>query len=947
MVRQNKGASWLTGRHRLAPKSRYQSLLDAWRPKGSAMRRTMLSAALGLMITACGQSKGPSDQNPQADFSARALSYINAGQYRAAHIEIRKASENDALTVAQRNELAYAKAQWFTNLGQHKGVIKVITEVPLENRTADMQLVLLQAYLRAGKLLSAEGILEPNKGPKIPESEAQYARAQIALTRRKPQEALELFTALNKALPESAAAQSANQNAIEDAPQTTTASNAASNPVGGTTQPKAVLSDLFVRTQLGIASSHLALRNTVGAEQVVDGLLERQDDLVMALLAKANLAIRQGRFETAEDALSTALIALPETDLMEPEKAQVLRAFVSILTRQGRTAEALTYSKILAEQNPEASGLKDQLVAALTLWREGKLEDAQKALLDLYKQAPNDRVGSLVGLISFLSGDQETANTYFERHLDAETANANMLMAMSRVFVEEGRMTETIELVEQAHRNNPRDGKITALLGALRLANGNAAGFAMMEEGLKQAPKQKQMWIALSQARQALQQDHQKAVQTLEVARGYYPEDVHIRRAFIAALLKGQQTAQAQKTVAGWIKAEGETLENLLLAANVALLKKNSRASLAFLEKARAQDPNNENVVSGITLATLMAGQYEKAKEFAAKLVEVKPKSPTSYLLYTKALGHLNQDRGEVMKQLQAIISQYDEAGGYVALFDFHMSASELAAAQAALQTARELSPGFDGLNERAARLAYRLGRDAIAARKFPEAREHLVHALKYMPNQQRLNTLLIRLELELGNVREAEKLILQLPEEGMDEKIKAQLNGELALKQGDYASAETMLLTAWKEQPTDALGRALYKAYLSQSKPVLTFLKDWQNNTNSNVATLFLGNELARSGNFKGSIVEYEKIKDYIAGNATALNNLAWSYQQVGDKRARSIAKTASELAPNDPAVLDTYGYILLQAGEKSEAKTILEKALNLDPDNAEIKAHWEQASR
>lgn len=933
MIRQHKGISWQTGKRQCAPKSRYHALLDAWRPKGRAIRAAALSATLGLMISACSQNNTPANQSTQVDYSARALSYINTGQYRAAHIELRKASDDEALTVAQRNTLTFAKAQWFANLGQYKGVIETITEVPLENRTTQMQLALLNAYLRTGKLLSAEGLLKATQGPKIPESEVQYAQAQITLSRRKPKAALAMFIALNKTLPEASASTPAAANSSSDATKTATS--------------KARLSDLFVRTQLGIASSQLALGNTVGAEQVVEGLLERQDDNVMVLLAKANLAIRQGQLEKAEDTLSSALIVLPDTDLMEPQKAQVLRAFVSILTRQGRTTEALTYSKILTEQNPEAADLKDQLTSALALWREGKLEEAQKALLTLYKLAPNDRVGSLVGLISFLNGDQKTANTYFERHLDAETANANMLLAMSRVFVQQGRMTETVELVEQAHRNNPRDGKITALLGALRLANGNAAGFSLMEEGLKQNPKQKQMWIALAQARQALQQDPKKAMQTLDVALNHYPKDVQVRRAIISALMKNKQAAQARQKVNAWIKAEGETVENLLLGANIALLTKNNRRSLTLLEKARAQAPENENVISGLTLATFAAGQYEKAKNYAAKLIEKKPKSPASYLLYTKALAKLNKDRTVVTQQLEAMIAQYDEAAGYVALHDYHISAKALDAASTALQTARELNPGFDGLNERSARLAYQQSRADIAAGKFPQAREHLVHALKYTPNQARLNTLLIRLELELGNVREAEKLLLQLPEEGINKQLIAQLNGELALKQGDHATAESMLLTAWNVRPSDALGQAIYKTYLSQSKPVLTFLKDWQKQTNSTLSTLILGNELARSGNFKGSITEYEKIKEVIANNPTALNNLAWSYQQVGDRRARSVAETAAKLAPSDPAVLDTYGYILLQAGNKSEAKTILEKALKLDPENAEIKSHWEQASR
>jgi tetratricopeptide (TPR) repeat protein len=930
MTLQEKDVPSTTDKHQSGEHNAY--FYSHFLPPGkhSFGRNFFYAATLSVLLSACSQID-PNSTTGQPNYARRVHSYIDAGQYRAAHIELRNAEVNDEITVSQRNELAYAKARWFAALGQHKGTIKTITEVPIEARTADMQITLLEAYLASGKLLSAEGILQQENGPALPEPVQRLARAKITLGRGNAAEALKQFSKLSADL-----APAPSDDAAQDTSDSASTVALSSDSF-----------DMYAKAQLGVADSNMALRNGVGAEMAINSILSFNKNHVPALLAKAKLAALQRDFETAEDALSTALIALPDTDIMKPEKSKVLSAFVAILSHQGRTSEALVYSKILAEQNPEATELRNQLDAALALWREGKLPEAQEQLLAIYKQAPTDRVGTLIGLVSFLNGDQETANAFFDRHIDAETANANILMAMTRVFVQEGRMTETIALIEQAHRNNPKDGRITALLGALRLANGNAAGFSIMEEGLKQEPKQLQMWMALAQARRAIQKDNEKAAQTLEAALTHFPKNANLRRALVDALARNKQGSRAQSLVDKWLSKEGESVDNLLLAANLALAKKNNKLADQYLEKARTKEPENHYVYSGLALTALAGGNFEKARASAQKLIELKPDLPLPYMLFGQAQYRLTPTREQVASALRDIVQAQERAAGYVALFDFHFAGDELTDAGTALKQARELDPGFDGLNDRAAKLSYQLGRNAISERQYPQAREHLVHALKYNPELPTLNNLLIRLELELGNLREAEKLLLQLPEDALDDKTKAQLNGELALKQGDFATAESVLLNAWEKAPSDAVGQVIYKTYAKQSKPVLPFLEDWQSKTKSTMATLYRANELVRSADYKAAVAEYEKIAPSIERNASALNNLAWSYQQVNDKRAAETAKAAVALAPDDAAVLDTYGFILLKNGQKDKAKEFLERAHELAPDNADIKAHWEEVNR
>jgi Tfp pilus assembly protein PilF len=74
------------------------------------------------------------------------------------------------------------------------------------------------------------------------------------------------------------------------------------------------------------------------------------------------------------------------------------------------------------------------------------------------------------------------------------------------------------------------------------------------------------------------------------------------------------------------------------------------------------------------------------------------------------------------------------------------------------------------------------------------------------------------------------------------------------------------------------------------------------------------------------------------------AWNNLAMAYQQTGDPPAQKTAEDAVKLAPGNPFILDTLGWILVDSGkigDPARGVAVLRQALAKAPDARDIRCH------
>ena len=93
-----------------------------------------------------------------------------------------------------------------------------------------------------------------------------------------------------------------------------------------------------------------------------------------------------------------------------------------------------------------------------------------------------------------------------------------------------------------------------------------------------------------------------------------------------------------------------------------------------------------------------------------------------------------------------------------------------------------------------------------------------------------------------------------------------------------------------------------------------------------------------------KNAIELYEKTLEIDSNNATAMNSMGYILADTGMDvmRGLRLCRRAVDVRPQCAAYLDSLGWAYYRSGEVVEARTWLRRALELAPDEEEIKRHF-----
>lgn len=655
---------------------------------------------------------------------------------------------------------------------------------------------------------------------------------------------------------------------------------------------------------IDIANLHIQAGRYAEAKAQIGAARKTAPNSLGVVYAQALLDFREGRHKVALEGLQQILKAAPEH-----MPSLLLAGAVQLAL--GAPQQAEDHLRRFLEANP-GNLYASKLLASIALAR-GQGDAALDMLAPLLKTNPDDvDLLSLAGEAHMRAGRYSQATSYFEQAsvLAPRKAELHAALGVSRLGL--GENARAVAELERATELGPAQSQAGVMLVMTLLRNHDndkalATVNAMEKQMLEQAGAKKQ---AANPLVYNLKGGVQLALQDTAGARSSFEQALGADPLYMPALENLSQLDIAEKTPeqarlrleAAWAKRPKDI--NLTLAlAKLASLQGKPADTLRWLEQARKDQPQALQPAIMLSNFYLQHGDVQKALTLAQNMQSANPDNPETLALRAQVeYGAGNAPAAlESYQKLAAL--QTDSAQVQMRIAGLQIGMSDSDAALQSVRKALVLNPQLLEAQVTEAALLTDKKRygDALAvARRLQQQRPQLGAGFK------------LEGDVLMAQNQPLPALVLYDKAFAISNDGALQVLMHRALSAGGKTNEAERRIDAWLVAHPDDIGSRLYLA----------------------------GERLGRK-QYAGAIEQYEKIVTLDARHVIALNDLAWAYQQQQDSRALATAERALALAPGNPVVQDTLGWILLSNGDAKRALPMLRQAAAASPKAADVQYH------
>ncbi len=715
---------------------------------------------------------------------------------------------------------------------------------------------------------------------------------------------------------------------------------------------------------VGMAAVHAAQGRPEDARDRLQTALGMEPRLHQGWNLLGDLERSEGRLEAAEAAYGEAIqhgpspyffhmkraltrMALEDTPGMEEDLRAMRRlgprqpgtSYVQglIYYQQSHFAEAQTAFEEALSRAPDFQPAIFFLGAshfAQQRWRQ-----AEHNLERFLRAHPeSDDAARLLALVRVQAGDLATAEGLLRPVLGRSPDDVLALNLMGNLYLARGEHDEGIGHLRRLTSIRPEDPTTRATLAAgLLQAGEREEGMRELEAAIEQAPGQHALEVVYIV--QLLQgQEHDAALEAIARLQEELPDNPlpHNLRA-VAYMGKGDVGLAREALLEGLQIAPGDPAISSNLA-QIALQGGDRNEARRIYRESLRKHPGD--VAISLRLGQLEAedGNLGAMRTVLEQSIERFPEALSPRLVL--ASYHLSQN--EPRRALALLESVRESAADDLQMLDL-LARSQIAAGQNvhAVTTLRALASRVPESGE----IRFRLGTRFEQAGSHSEARTQYRRALELEPpHAQALQSLAV-LELRQGRHDQALALAGRMQrEEGVAAEGYA-IEGRVHSSAGSHEAAALAFEQAYALTPSaeNAVALALVQQLLGRGKEAAELLGTRLAEHPDETAVRFqLAKALMATGDNPGAIREYEDLVGTLPDNVIVLNNLAFLYQAQGDERALKYAKRAHALAPENPAIADTLGWVLVNRGETERALPLLETARRALPEQPEVRFHY-----
>lgn len=717
--------------------------------------------------------------------------------------------------------------------------------------------------------------------------------------------------------------------------------------------------------RLGLASLALAEGRTEDAEKQVTLALEKNPDDLRSLLLRGELLLARRDLEGAEAAFAKALEVGGERNTSA--RLALARAKLARGDLDGASAQVEQVRK-QSPQEPLANYLRGAIA-----YQRKDMSGAQEALRDVLRVVP-DHLPSLLllGTVDYAEGRLEQAEEHLSHYSAAVPDHMASRKLLAAVRLARNEPDRALEALAPAAKQAAGDPQLLALLGTAHLRKGDAA---RAEEYLTQASQlapdvaairtqlalthlatgeakeavaelqsavdlgagtgQAEVLLVLTHLRQGQTDEALAAARRLAERQ---PENPLAHNLVGAAYLAKQDTPSARAAFEQALKVSAAFAPAALNLAQLDVREGKRDAARARYESVLSRDEHNVQALVGLGRLAGEANDGPRAVELLERARQHHPNALEPRLM----LAAYYLDNGPLAKAVEVTQEAVKLAPENTVALGLQGQTELLSGhpADAARTFAALVAKGVKTPD-----LHARLAAAQFATGKREEARASFSRALELSEGKHAGALLgLGRLDIAAGKPEAARERVDRLKALYPASPAGPGLEGDML-----FAARQPVEAAAAYQDALAKGGGADVVLKLSQARRAegdeaggLQAMRDWlAQHAQDGAVRLALASTLQASGQRDAAAKEYELLVSQQPKNAVALNNLAWLYFESNDPRAADLAHRALAEAPENPAILDTVGWIRVQQGQVEQGVQLLRQAAEKAPREAEIRYH------
>ena len=638
----------------------------------------------------------------------------------------------------------------------------------------------------------------------------------------------------------------------------------------------------------------------------------------------------------------------------------------------GATREAVVALNKAGEFDPKHLPTQLKLAELMaTSNRKPDVEDARKRVEGVLATTPDDAEAlTTLALTKLRLGEPQNAEQDLIRALQAAPTNLKSSMLLASVKLSQKDMAGAEQVMKEAVSKNPKSKEAVMALGRLyRMLRRNPDAEGQFQRAIQIDPKDGAPLIELGAVQMASGRKD-LAEQTYRKAAALPASEYKTTHAQF--LLSEGRTDEAIAELKDLTAKDAKNRETRNLLVGVYVATNKLPEATKILSDVLAKNAKDVDALFGRARIRVMAAQYADAQKDLTTVLNFRPDMAQAHHLLAKVLqaqgsmGAYRQELEEAIRknpqylnarlEMASVLINSNAAQAALDLMDQTPEAQKNNALVMVQRNGALMGLGRWDDVAKGIEAGLKIGRapdlliqEAILKmqRKDPGgARKSVEEALTLTPENVRALAILLatyraQAQTEAG-IRKLQEHAARYPKSAPVQ----QYMGVVFLASGKRAEARAAFGAAKAANPNDAeIDLRLAQLDLMEKKPEdarKTLSAVIGKNDANNPAHLMLAEIEWQAGNSTAAIAQYRKVLERDSRNIQALNGLAYLLADEANQpdEALKYAQQAKELAPYDPAVDDTIGWVYYCKGLYPQAAERLEAAVAKEP-NARRKYH------